>query len=305
MGHFHRIIAITLVLAALGAGGMAHGGQDHPPAVSEDASQWHSTDHARVRLIRGGLTGDGRDLAGLVIEVDDGWHTYWRSPGNFGLPPTFNWDGSNNIRGVEVEWPAPQHIVEEMYEAYGYRDRVVLPLLVTREDQDQPARLNLAVGYAVCETICIPAVGYVSINLPAREAAGDAAPSYREAILDAEAEVPVHGLAAAGLEMDPPYLEQFTDGSFALQLAFTSRTAFNDPHVIVEGPKGTSFGASVILLRENRRRLQAAVPVDWDPNAPAPLGEAVIVTVIGGRVPVEFPLETAAAPGEEPPAGAP
>lgn len=292
MGRFQNLLLGLVMLALSGAGSLAYGGQDHPPATGEEASQWHSTEHARVRLIRGGLSADGRDLAGLVIEVDRGWHTYWRSPGIFGLPPTFNWDGSENIRGVEVEWPAPQHIVESNYQAYGYLDRVVLPLLITREDESLPARLNLAVGYAVCETICIPAVGFVAMNLPEADQAAIAEPRYRDAILDAEARVPVQGLAAAGLELDPPYLEETEDGSFVLRLTFHARNAFNNPHVIVEGPKGASFGSSVILLRENRRRLDATVPVDWDIHSAAPLGEAVLVTVIGGRVPVEFSLST-------------
>jgi len=290
MGRFYISLLAIAALAFVCAGSLAYAGQDHPPAMSEDASQWHSSDHARVRLIRGGQAADGRDLAGLVIEVDRGWHTYWRSPGTFGLPPTFNWEGSENVRGVEVEWPAPEHIYEGSYEAYGYTDRVVLPLLVTREDESAPARLNLAVGYAVCETICIPTLGFVAMNLPGGDAAQDANPRYRNAILDAEAQVPVWGLEAARLELDPPLLDELDDGSFVLRLRFRSRTGFTDPQVIVEGPKGTSFGASVILLRQNRRRLDATIPIDWDDTVTAPLGEAVMVTVIGARVPVEFSL---------------
>jgi len=290
MGSFHVSVWALAVLAFLCAGSVGYAGQDHLPALSEDASQWHSSDHARVRLIRGGRAEDDRDLAGLVFEVEAGWHTYWRSPGTFGLPPTFNWEGSENIRGVEVQWPAPEHIFDGSYEAYGYTGRVVLPLLVTREDEDAPARLNLAVGYAVCETICIPTLGFVAMSLPAGDAAWEARPRYRDAILDAQEQVPVWGLEAAQLDLDPPWLEQLDDGSYVLRLRFHSRTGFTSPQVIVEGPKGTTFGASVILLRQNRRRLDATIPIDWDDTVDAPLGEAVMVTVTGARVPVEFSL---------------
>jgi len=255
--------------------------------MGEDASRWHSSDHARVRLIRAGLAEDGRDLAGLVIELDNGWHTYWRSPGVFGLPPTFNWEGSDNVQDVEVLWPAPQHIIDRYYEAYGYEGRVVLPLLITRGNANAPAHLNLALGYAVCETVCIPAVGFVSMWLP-ETLAEVAVPDFRAQVVDALARVPTPDAGAAGIAMEPPRIERLPDGSEILRLAFTSESAFNNPHVIVEGAQGVTFGASVILLREQRRRLDATVPVDLEDETPSPLSRSATVTLTGGRRPVEF-----------------
>lgn len=200
------IAGLILGLALLGAGGAALAGRDHDPVPRTEASAWHPSDHSRVRLIRAGQTDEGQDLVGLVIEMDEGWHTYWRSPGRLGLPPTFNWEGSENLRGVAMRWPLPQFISFEDYETYGYEDRLVLPLEVARERPDEPVQLRLAIGYAVCENVCIPTLGFVAMTLPPRQGAADARPEFAWAVEDALSRVPTRDLELAGIEISPARL---------------------------------------------------------------------------------------------------
>jgi suppressor for copper-sensitivity B len=292
MRELYLVPALLCVLAILIAAGASYAGQESPPAMGEDTSQWHSSDYARVRLIRGSQTDDGRDLVGLVVEVEEGWHTYWRSPGALGLPPPFNWDGSENIRGVDVEWPAPQHIVSGDYETYGYEDRLVLPLRVARADQDAPARLNLAVGYAVCETVCIPVLGFVSLPLPSGPSAAIGDPALSEMLQEALARVPTRDLHLAGIEVEPARLLQLEGGAMALRLTLRSQLALERPHLIIEGPKGTRFGGPDLELLANGHELIATIPIERDEHAVAPVGAAVIVTLINeGGMAAEFPLE--------------
>lgn len=285
---FHTIAVAALILGLGAALAPAGAGQDHGPAPVDGASRWHSTEHARVRLIRGGTDEAGRDLAGLVIELDEGWHTYWRSPGALGLPPTFNWEGSTNIRGVNVEWPIPQHIVDGDYETFGYEDRVVLPLLVTREDAAVPAHLNLAIGYAVCETVCIPTLGFVAMTLPADD---ESAPprNFVRHISEALDRVPAGDLAAAGLEVGQPRLEPRQDGR-RLAFSVTSDHHLRDPLVILEGPKGMRFGRPELRLTRRGRHLEVSVPFDREADSVVPLGAAIAVTFAGGRMPATFTL---------------
>jgi|GEM_PF-447219 len=287
----YAIPTLICLLAILIVGGASYAGQDSHPAMGEDASQWHSSDYARVRLIRGSQAEDGRDLVGLVIEVEEGWHTYWRSPGALGLPPTFNWDGSENVRGVDVEWPAPQYIVLGDYETYGYEDRLVLPMRVARADQDAPARLNLAVGYAVCETVCIPVLGFVSLALPVGPSAEIGDPVFSDMLQEALVRVPTRDLQSVGIEVEPAQLHQLEDGAMALRLTLRSQTTFEQPHLIVEGPKGTRFGSPELELLNNGRELIATIPIDRDELAVAPVGVAVVVTLIDeGGMAIEFPV---------------
>ena len=50
-------------------------------------------------------------MAAVEIRLAPGWHTYWRVPGEAGIPPRFDWSGSQNLAAVAYEWPRPEIIV--------------------------------------------------------------------------------------------------------------------------------------------------------------------------------------------------
>ena len=94
---------------------------------------------------------------GLDIELDKGWKTYWRMPGDAGIPPQFDWSRSRNVKSVEVLWPAPQRFHDQGGETIGYKDRVVFPLAHrSGKSAMQPVELDLSLFFGVCEDICIP-----------------------------------------------------------------------------------------------------------------------------------------------------
>jgi len=98
-------------------------------------------------------------VGGLEIELDHGWKTYWRLPGDAGIPPQFDWSKSKNLKSVEVLWPAPHRFIDKGGETIGYKDRVVFPLRIVPENPDQPVELNLSLFFGVCQDICIPGNG--------------------------------------------------------------------------------------------------------------------------------------------------
>ncbi len=112
--------------------------------------------------------------------------TYWREPGDAGVPPKFSVNGSENVAAAEVLFPAPQRIDEQGIEAFGYRGGVVLPIHVAPRDANEPVRLRLTVNYAVCDNICLPVESSAELVLP--KAAGS--PEDGE-IAAAEARVPL------------------------------------------------------------------------------------------------------------------
>ena len=138
--------------------------------------------HSRARLIAGGEQGE-RWLAGIEITLDQGFKTYWRTPGDSGLPPRFDWSGSENVAGTEIRWPAPKRHEDAAGVAYVYGKKAVLPVLVKPKDPGKPIRLVLALEYGVCKDICIPAHADLTLDL-----AGAA--SERKAIEAALAKVP-------------------------------------------------------------------------------------------------------------------
>jgi DsbC/DsbD-like thiol-disulfide interchange protein len=120
--------------------------------------------HSRVRLVSGGQQ-DGHLLAGVEIVLDSGFKTYWRNPGESGLPPRFDWAGSRNARAIDLRWPAPRRTEDAGGVSYTYADRVVFPVLLTPEDPKALVRLELALEYGVCKEICIPARAELSLDL--------------------------------------------------------------------------------------------------------------------------------------------
>lgn len=118
-----------------------------------------------MRLIAGERASGGRLACGVEIVLSKGFKTYWRNPGDSGIPPTFDWSASDNVADVEVRWPAPSLFADPAGHSIGYHDEVVFPLLVRPTDAGRPVVLRLALDYAVCEKICIPASGKAELAL--------------------------------------------------------------------------------------------------------------------------------------------
>lgn len=131
------------------------------------ASGWSQASHSAVRLIAGGRNSDGAYRIGVEIRMKEGFKTYWRMPGDSGVPPVFDWTGSENLGSVSVRWPAPQRYVDAGVTTIGYKDRVVFPTLIRAADTGKPITTTLKLDYAVCERICIPAKAEVVLKLPA------------------------------------------------------------------------------------------------------------------------------------------
>src|SRR5215813_8326883 len=112
-------------------------------AKAEDASPWQRDAHSAVRLLAGSRSG-GVLLGGIAIQLEPGWKTYWRTPGDSGVPPRFDFSKSDNVEAVTVLWPAPMKFDDGAGGfSLGYKKQVVLPLRV-------------AISYAVCDKLCIP-----------------------------------------------------------------------------------------------------------------------------------------------------
>lgn len=134
-------------------------------ASAQDASAWDKDLHAGVRLIAGSRTPDGTRRAGLEMRLDPGWHTYWRYPGDAGVPPQFDFSTSDNVKDVQVLWPAPRRMLAGGSTSIGYEDELVMPLRVTPHDPTKPSVLRLKLDYAICEKLCVPAAGKAELAL--------------------------------------------------------------------------------------------------------------------------------------------
>src|SRR6202790_3224243 len=125
-------------------------------ARAQDASPWQRDGHSAVRLLAGSRSGAVL-LGGIAFQLEPGWKTYWRTPGDSGVPPRFEFSKSENIDAITVLWPAPTKFDDGAGgHSLGYHDQVVLPLRIVAKNADKPVMLRADINYAVCEKLCIP-----------------------------------------------------------------------------------------------------------------------------------------------------
>lgn len=132
------------------------------PARAQNATG----DVVNVSLIPGWRMADGTHVAGLAIRLAPGWKTYWRSPGDAGIPPRIDWAGSDNLGDAAIRWPVPVVFEINGLISVGYDRDVILPVVLTPVDRDAPISLQAQVTLGVCETICIPVDVQVTGTLP-------------------------------------------------------------------------------------------------------------------------------------------
>ena len=129
------------------------------------ASSWAQGEKSQARLLAAGGLEKGRYLVGVQIKLAPNTLTYWKLPGDAGVPPVFSFEGSINVKAMQALYPAPRRFAEANGEAFGYRDEVLFPLMVTPVDPARPVSLALKLDYATCEKICIPAQAMLHLDL--------------------------------------------------------------------------------------------------------------------------------------------
>ncbi len=109
----------------------------------------------QVEVLDGGMTRQGTYQAALRLTLAPGWKTYWRAPGDAGIPPQFNWRGSRNVDGVAMVWPQPEVFLTSGMRTIGYEHELVLPVEVT-PSADGQVRLKGQIDLGLCSDVCIP-----------------------------------------------------------------------------------------------------------------------------------------------------
>jgi DsbC/DsbD-like thiol-disulfide interchange protein len=142
--------------AALGVAAAVFASSLTIEARAQDSSPWQRDGHSAIRLLAGSRSGAVL-LGGVAFELQPGWKTYWRTPGDSGVPPRFDFSKSENIEAVTVLWPAPAKFDDGAGgHSMGYHDGIVLPLRIVAKKADKPVTLRADISYAVCEKLCIP-----------------------------------------------------------------------------------------------------------------------------------------------------
>lgn len=243
---------MSLILLLLGALALAR-----PEPVAAAVSETYSSVAINARLVSaedGVAPGVGLISAGLALELEEGWKTYWRSPGEVGIPPRIDWSGSDNIAKVDFLWPAPKRFRAFGIENFGYQKEVVFPLSITLERPGEPAQLRAAVNLLVCSDVCVPQDFPLSLDLP-RGGGIDAASAAQ--ISAYAAKVPDDG-SLSGFSIESAVL---ADDMTALTVTARSEGGFDTPDIFPELGKGTAFGTPDIRLGDGGGLMWARLPI--------------------------------------------
>lgn len=230
-------------------------------------------------ILPGWQVADGRRMAAIRLRLAPGWKTYWRHPGEAGLPPRFDWSGSANLRAVRLIWPAPGIFLTSGLRTIGYHDELVLPIEVTPEDPAAPIALAVEMDLGICSNICVPArVDLAGIihrdgrHDPVIEAALRARPETAE---------------QAGLSRLACRVEPIRDGlHLVAEMTLPARGA--DEMVAIE-PGDPAIWTSDVRTVRRGDTLQAAVDLVPPAGAPFVLRRSdLVLTVISDRGAVEI-----------------
>jgi DsbC/DsbD-like thiol-disulfide interchange protein len=214
-----------------------------PPVTGWTASDPVSLDDvASVDVLHGWRTNSGTHMAAILIRLAPGWKTYWRAPGDAGIPPSFNWQGSRNLSGVVIHWPRPTVFYLDGTRSIGYADEVIIPVELTRtSDATDTISLRGKMELGVCDDVCMP----LNVRLRADLSSGATADTAISASL---ADVPMTA-ASGGVTSVTCQVEPISDG-IRLSAHITMPSVGNDEIAIVESADQAIWISQAIMARK-------------------------------------------------------
>jgi DsbC/DsbD-like thiol-disulfide interchange protein len=249
-------------------------------ACAQDASPWQRDGHSAVRLLAGSRSGAVL-LGGIAFQLEPGWKTYWRNPGDSGVPPRFDFSKSENIEAVTVLWPAPTKFDDGAGgHSMGYHNQVVLPLRIVAKSVDKPVTLRADINYAVCEKLCIPVQANAELAITSVASTED---STLFAALDT-----VPKPANIGDPNPLTIRDVKRDGKSAVLVDVVSPDA-REVSLFVEGPTPDWALPVPKLLEHSPPGVKRfAFALDGLPPGADPAGAALKLTLVGGERSYEF-----------------
>lgn len=255
-----RLLALALLLSLTS------------PARAEEAL-------VQAEVLPGWQTPDGTRMAGLRLRLAPGWKTYWRAPGDAGIPPVFDWSASTNVRAARIHWPAPHVFTSNGLRSIGYAGEVVLPVELEPQDPGQPMALSGQVDIGVCSDVCVPA----SLRIDA----GLAAPGAPDPAIAAALDARPLGADAGGVRRATCRVAPIKDG-LRIEAELVLPPTGGAEAVVIEGASPDIWVSEAEVTRDGARLMASADMV-------APSGEpfaldrsAVVMTVLGSRRAVEI-----------------
>lgn len=261
------ILQVTAAAAIVAVSSAANAG--------DEAKGAFSSPYSSLRMLNAGQQSDVWH-SGIYITMQKGWKTYWRVPGDGGVPPSFDWSGSENVETATVMMPLPHRFIDENGEGIGYKTEVVFPVDVKPNDPAKPVRLSLNMFYAVCNDICVPVQAQVKVNLDAKSAS--ASDKFRLKV--ARAAVPVNSEKSRLTVLSLGQVE--TDGKTSLEVSLKGIRSPSKADIFVE-TEGNSYFRKPKLVNQSGEVTKWRIAVDSFDDSLSLAGKSVRLTIADGE----------------------
>jgi suppressor for copper-sensitivity B len=203
------------------------------------SSDWSVSETSKLRLISPFSQNDTKNLLiGLEYEMEPGWKTYWKSPGDGGFAQSLSWENSTNVKNVNILWPTPIEFEILGLTSLGYQNNVIFPLEIELEDELKNTFLNLHVNFLICKEVCIPGDATLFLEIPSGE----------KKLTDNYFNLEKALSLLPEEDFNSSYIKEISlktfsdDQSSTLQLEFKSDKVFYNPKIFLHSP----FGLPVI-----------------------------------------------------------
>lgn len=235
-------------------------------------------DVVRVSFLPGWRMPNGNHMAAIHIELAPGWKTYWRAPGEGGVPTVLRLTEAEGVTGLAIHWPRPEVFVTNGMRSIGYRDDVVLPVEFALDAEGSVAiagRIDMGVCLDVCMPVTLEMVGML--------------PPVTERVREIGLALSDRPLTAAEAGAGPARcaVEPISDG-LRVTVSATLPPTGNDETVVVEH-RDPQIWVSEAVTRRDGGTIRATADVVPADSGPFALDRSDLrITVIGTRMAVEL-----------------
>jgi DsbC/DsbD-like thiol-disulfide interchange protein len=231
-------------------------------------------------VLPGWVQADGTRMAALRLTLAPGWKTYWRAPGDAGIPPTFDWSGSRNLSSVAVVWPTPKVFDQNGMRSIGYENELIIPLKLEPSSSGKALRLKADMELGVCADVCIPH----ALSFDARIDTDLTAPT--PAIVAALANQP-YSASEAGVRAAECIVSPTSDG-LKIEARVTMPSAGNPEYVVIEPGPGDIWVSEAETKRQGNEVIAVSDLVHISGGTIALDRSAIRITVLGSKHAVDI-----------------
>ena len=218
-------------------------------------TEWSNGIESQVRLVSSFTNNNNQKeiYLGLEYQLQEGWKTYWKSPGDGGFPQNIDWSDSSNIKNLEIEWPTPMQFEILGMQSIGYADNVIFPLKIILIDESQSTNVILDINYLVCKDICIPGNVHLELDIPSGESY---LTKHSFSLEKAISNVPQKNLKLSFVEKSQ--IKAYSNNDLiSIEYLAMSDLLFSNPTIFLHTKYGLPVNDPIIKISANLKNLSA------------------------------------------------